>query len=87
VETLEAQLEAQGIEVLVDDRAERPGVKFKDADLVGIPLRVNVGDRGLKTGVVELKPRTEKNPKNAESVPLADAAGIITARVRKALSS
>jgi prolyl-tRNA synthetase len=40
----------QGIEVLWDDRDERPGVKFKDADLIGIPLRVTVGAKGLATG-------------------------------------
>ncbi len=46
-----------GAEVLIDDREERPGVKFKDADLIGIPLRVTVGGRGLKEGIVELKLR------------------------------
>jgi len=47
--------EAAGADVLVDDREERPGVKFKDADLIGIPLRITVGSRGLKEGVVEFK--------------------------------
>jgi len=70
VADIEAGLEARGIEVLIDDRDERPGVKFKDADLIGIPLRVTVGERGLKNGVVELKRRTEKD---AKSVPLAGA--------------
>jgi prolyl-tRNA synthetase len=55
-----------GADVLVDDRAERPGVKFKDADLIGIPLRVTVGGRGIKEGVVEMKwraaPETLKIP-------------------------
>ncbi len=51
-------LSAKGIEVLLDDRAERPGVKFKDADLLGIPLRVVVGDRNLPK--VEVKARNEK---------------------------
>ena len=46
-----------GVEVLFDEREERPGVKFKDADLLGIPLRVTVGGRGVKEGVVELKER------------------------------
>ena len=45
---------AQGIEVLLDDRDERPGVKFKDAELVGIPYRITVGPKGLKDGKVEL---------------------------------
>ena len=52
-----AQLAEQGLEVLLDNRDERPGVKFADADLIGIPLRIVVGDRGLADGVVELKQR------------------------------
>jgi prolyl-tRNA synthetase len=50
-------LRAEGIEVLLDDRDERPGVKFKDADLVGIPYRLTVGPKGLREGKVELKLR------------------------------
>lgn len=46
-----------GIDVLVDDRSERPGVKFKDADLIGIPLRITVGEKALADGQVEIKPR------------------------------
>ena len=45
---------AEGIEVLLDDRDERPGVKFKDADLIGVPYRITVGPKGLKDGKVEL---------------------------------
>jgi len=55
------ELEAKGIDVLFDDRAERPGIKFKDADLVGCPIRVTVGTRGLKEGIVELKQRKSKD--------------------------
>ena len=51
------ELEAAGIEVLYDDRDERPGVKFKDADLIGIPYRIAVGKKGLAEGVVEVKLR------------------------------
>ena len=87
VESLEAGLGERGIEVLVDDRDERPGVKFKDADLIGVPLRVTVGDKALTSGAVELKPRTEKNPKNAELVPLDEAVGVLQTRVRQALLS
>ncbi|HLS28545.1 MAG TPA: proline--tRNA ligase [Opitutales bacterium] len=64
--------EEAGADVLVDDRKERPGVKFKDADLIGIPLRVTVGGRGLKEGVIEIKRRSQKD---FEKVPLAEAAG------------
>jgi prolyl-tRNA synthetase len=46
--------------VLFDDRDERPGVKFKDADLIGLPLRLTVGERSLKNGGAELKPRDSK---------------------------
>jgi prolyl-tRNA synthetase len=55
---LYAQLNAAGIDTLLDDRDARPGVKFNDADLIGFPLRINVGDRGLKEGKVEMKKRT-----------------------------
>lgn len=55
---LVTQLEAAGLDVLIDDRDERPGVKFKDADLIGMPIRVTLGKRGLDKGIVEIKPRT-----------------------------
>jgi prolyl-tRNA synthetase len=55
-------LKEKGVDVLLDDRDARPGVKFKDADLLGIPLRVVVGDRGLKEGNVEIKKRTDDKP-------------------------
>ena len=53
-------LQNAGIPVLFDDRAERAGVKFNDADLIGFPIRITVGEKGLKEGMVELKPRKEK---------------------------
>ena len=56
-EKLYAELTAAGIETLIDDRAERPGVKFKDADLIGIPVRVVVGKR-IGEGIAEYKERT-----------------------------
>jgi prolyl-tRNA synthetase len=57
---LEESLEKAGYEVLLDDREERPGVKFKDADLWGIPVRIAVGAKGLANGEVEWKFRHEK---------------------------
>ncbi|HEX8789471.1 MAG TPA: proline--tRNA ligase [Polyangiaceae bacterium] len=78
-------LEKQGIDVLWDDRDERPGVKFKDADLIGVPLRVTVGAKGLAGGNVEVKPRTEPDPKKAELVPVADAVAVLAKRVKDAL--
>jgi len=56
-DSLYEALRGRGIEVLYDDRDESPGAKFKDADLVGMPLRVTVGDRGLKRGIVETRIR------------------------------
>ncbi len=61
-ESLYAELTARGIDVLYDDRDERPGGKFKDADLIGVPLRIAIGARSLKEGKVELKWRTDKDP-------------------------
>ncbi len=78
---LHDRLAAAGIDVLLDDREERPGVKFKDADLLGIPLRVTIGERGLKEGIVELKRRTEKDP---AKIPLAEAEAAVVQAVRAA---
>jgi prolyl-tRNA synthetase len=82
VENLEKALGALGIEALVDDRDERPGVKFKDADLIGIPLRVTIGAKALKSGSIELKPRSEKNPKNVELLPVDAAPSMLAERLR-----
>jgi prolyl-tRNA synthetase len=59
-EELHITLQNAGISVLFDDRDERAGVKFNDADLTGCPMRVTVGEKALKEGMVELKPRKEK---------------------------
>jgi prolyl-tRNA synthetase len=67
---LAAAAEKAGADVLVDDRAERPGVKFKDADLIGIPLRITIGGKGMKEGIVELKARASKD---VARIPIADA--------------
>lgn len=66
-EALYAELKAAGIEVLFDDRKESPGVKFADADLIGIPWRVTISSRSLQNGGVEVKRRSEAK---AEVVPL-----------------
>lgn len=87
VQTIEKELTDAGYEPLVDDRDVRPGVKFKDADLIGIPFRITVGDRGLKDGVVELKPRTEKDPKASESIPLSDIGKVLIERIQQGLST
>ncbi|MBN1161903.1 MAG: proline--tRNA ligase [Dehalococcoidales bacterium] len=68
-EKLYQDLQAAGIEVLFDDRAESPGVKFNDADLIGLPFRITVSPRTLEKDAVELKKRTEKDP---QIVPLSE---------------
>ena len=78
-EGLVADLEREGIEVLFDDREESAGVKFADADLIGIPLRVTVSKRTLKEAGVELKPRDRDA---AEIVPRASAVARIAETVR-----
>jgi len=78
------ELTAAGIEVLYDDRDERAGVKFKDADLVGIPFRLAVGKKGLAEGVVEVKRRNgtevrKMKPEDAVKTLIAE----VTAERRK----
>ncbi len=70
-ENLYAELEAQGLEVLFDDRKESPGVKFNDADLLGIPIRVTISPRTLEKDSVEIKRRSEKE---TELVPVEGVA-------------
>ena len=65
----------RGIEVLLDDRAERPGVKFAEADLIGIPHRIVIGDRGLKSGVAEYRKRSDAT---ATEVALEQALDALT---------
>ena len=56
-EKIYAELNAQGVDVILDDRNERPGVKFKDSELVGFPIRIGIGEKSLAKGEVEIKPR------------------------------
>ena len=79
-ERVYAGLAQAGVDVLYDDRDERAGVKFNDADLIGAPLRVAVGDRGLKGGTVEVKRRDQPE---VRLVPLEE----LTAFVSAALSA
>jgi len=79
-EKLYNDLQAAGLEVLYDDREESPGVKFNDADLLGIPFRITVSPRTLEKDSVELKKRSEKE---SELVPLGD----ITAKLKKLIES
>ena len=72
----------RGIEVLLDDRDERPGVKFKDCDLLGIPLRVVIGAKTLAQGQAEVKERRAKDP---EFVPLAGLPDYLKQRINEQL--
>ncbi len=67
---LAAELAAKGCEVLIDDRDERPGVKFKDADLIGIPIRLVIGDKALAENAIEFKPRKSKD--KPVNVPMSE---------------
>jgi prolyl-tRNA synthetase len=75
---LHTELEAAGLDVLLDDRDERPGVLLADQELIGIPHRLVVGERGLKEGVVEYQHRRDAAP---TKVPLAEAARYVRERV------
>jgi prolyl-tRNA synthetase len=79
-ESLYEQLTAAGVEVIIDDRAERAGVKFRDAELTGIPFRVTVGRRGLADGVVEI---TRRETGETTRVPVPDA----VTRLRDAIAA
>jgi len=69
-ESLYEQLLAAGVDTLIDDRDERPGVKYRDAELTGIPWRVSVGSRDLADGVVEV---TSRKTGEKERVPVEQA--------------
>ena len=77
-ETLHAELTARGIDVLLDDRGERPGAMFADMELIGIPHRITIGDRGLKEGKLEYQGRSDAA---ATPVPVAEAAAFIAAKL------
>ena len=76
-EKIALQLEAAGLDVLLDDRDERAGVKFKDADLIGIPYRVNIG-RGVAEGKVEFVDRLQNQ---SQEVPLDEITGQVTTQI------
>ncbi|WP_301100791.1 proline--tRNA ligase [Propionivibrio sp.] len=77
-DTLYAEFKAAGIDVLLDDRNERPGVMFAEMELIGIPHRVVVGDRGLAEGKLEYKGRTDTE---ATMVPVADIGAFMKAKL------
>ena len=79
-EKLYAELTARGIDAILDDRNERPGVKFKDSELVGFPLRIGIGEKSLAKGEVELKPRASA----MQAVKVEEAVARVTDWLRQA---
>jgi prolyl-tRNA synthetase len=79
-ERIYAALLADGVDVLMDDRGERPGAMFADWELIGVPHRITVGDKGLKDGVVEYQHRRDK-----EAIKVAVAEVLALVRVRLAV--
>ncbi len=71
---LACEMVGMGLDVLIDDRDERPGVKFKDADLVGIPVRITLGEKSLAEGAVEFKLRKGPAAAKGENVRIEEAA-------------
>ena len=82
-EDLYTKLKDLGVETLLDDRDERPGSKFKDADLLGIPFRIMIGKRFSKEGVVEVRRRSDGI---TEEMRLENLPGILQARIADELS-
>jgi prolyl-tRNA synthetase len=77
-ESLHDQLAAAGVDVLLDDRGERPGAMFADWELIGVPVRVVLSDRGLKAGTVEVQGRRDAA---AEVVPMTEALAVVRSRL------
>jgi prolyl-tRNA synthetase len=78
VEKLYSELQLAGLEVLLDDRDERPGVMFADMELIGIPHRIVIGDRGLKEGNIEYQDRRDEK---AAPLPLQNAVEFLKSKV------
>ncbi|MDH4450613.1 MAG: proline--tRNA ligase [Rhodoferax sp.] len=78
-DALYEKLMEAGVDVMLDDRNERPGAMFADWELIGVPHRVNIGDRGLKDGVVEYQHRRDSA---ATSVPLSDIVALLQSRLQ-----
>ncbi len=78
-DALYAELLAAGVDVMLDDRNERPGAMFADWELIGVPHRITLGDRGLKEGMVEYQHRRDTA---ATSVPVGEIAALVRSRIR-----
>jgi len=80
---LYAELVEAGVDVILDDRGERPGVMFADWELIGVPHRLVIGDRGLKDGKLEYQGRRDAE---ATLLPVEDAGQTVIGKVRAALA-
>ena len=78
---LYAELLAAGVDVILDDRGERPGAMFADWELIGVPHRITIGDRGLKDGQVEYQHRRDAAGTAASKIAVADVLGLIRSRL------
>ena len=78
-DALYEELQSADIDVIIDDRDERPGVKFADVELIGIPYRITVGPRGLTDGMVEVLRRSDGS---VDSIPVGEAASVVAAAIR-----
>jgi prolyl-tRNA synthetase len=77
-EAVYAELRGKGVDVLLDDRDERPGIMFADMELIGVPHRLTIGERGLKEGNIEYQGRRDEK---AQAVPLVEAAEFVRSRI------
>ncbi len=77
-ESLYQALQAQGVDVILDERDTRPGIMFADWELIGAPLRVTLGERGLKEGIVEIQARRDEQ---AQRIAQADALAYVLKRL------
>ena len=82
-EKLSDELDKLGVEVLFDDRGEKAGSMFSDADLLGVPFRVIVSPKSLANGMVEFRLRSSRD---TELIPVAEAAAILAGRVKEELA-
>jgi prolyl-tRNA synthetase len=75
---LHEELESAGVDVIIDDRGERPGSMFADWELIGVPHRLTIGERGLKSGQVEY---ADRRSLQATAVAVSDAAGLVAQKI------
>jgi prolyl-tRNA synthetase len=75
---LYTQLKEQGVDVILDDRDARPGIMFADWELIGVPLRITIGERGLKEGMVEMQARRDASSTN---IPVEQIAQVSVERL------